>query len=125
MLRIFYALYQNDKYNEKIIQEHLRTPTLVPDSKFALSKTSRNDENKAHHLIQSFLPGGVDFDTAHQIGMDLADYFRKHESELILYDGTKETVVRQMECGLDKLNQYLNPEQDTVASQKYRPKPSR
>lgn len=43
------------------------------DFKFALSKTSRNDENKAYHLIQSFLPGEVDFDTAHQIGMELAD----------------------------------------------------
>ena len=43
------------------------------DFKFALSKTSHNDENKAYHLIQSFLPGEVDFDTAHQIGMELAD----------------------------------------------------
>ena len=43
------------------------------DFKFALSKTSQNDENKAYHLIQSFLPGEVDFDTAHQIGMELAD----------------------------------------------------
>lgn len=38
-----------------------------------MSKTSQNDENKAYHLIQSFLPGEVDFDTAHQIGMELAD----------------------------------------------------
>ena len=38
-----------------------------------LSKSSQSDENKAYHLIQSFLPGEVDFDTAHQIGMELAD----------------------------------------------------
>ncbi|MDE6662495.1 MAG: relaxase/mobilization nuclease domain-containing protein [Lachnospiraceae bacterium] len=43
------------------------------DFKFALSRTNANDENKAYHLIQSFLPGEVDFDTAHQIGMELAD----------------------------------------------------
>ncbi len=43
------------------------------DFKFALSKTSQSDENKAYHLIQSFLPGEVDFDTAHQIGAALAD----------------------------------------------------
>jgi len=43
------------------------------DFKFALSKTSLHDENKAYHLIQSFLPGEVDFDTAHRIGMELAD----------------------------------------------------
>ncbi len=43
------------------------------DFKFALSKTSQSDSNKAYHLIQSFLPGEVGFDTAHQIGMELAD----------------------------------------------------
>ncbi|MCM1156465.1 MAG: relaxase/mobilization nuclease domain-containing protein, partial [Roseburia sp.] len=43
------------------------------DFRFALSKTSVKDENKAYHLIQSFLPGEVDFDTAHRIGMELAD----------------------------------------------------
>lgn len=31
------------------------------------------DENKAYHLIQSFLPGEVSFEEAHQIGMELAD----------------------------------------------------
>lgn len=43
------------------------------DFKFALSKTSQQDENKAYHLIQSFLPSEVDFDTAHRIGIELAD----------------------------------------------------
>lgn len=43
------------------------------DFKFALSRTNANNENKAYHLIQSFLPGEVRFDTAHQIGMELAD----------------------------------------------------
>ncbi|MBD5521238.1 MAG: relaxase/mobilization nuclease domain-containing protein [Lachnospiraceae bacterium] len=43
------------------------------DFKFALSRTNAGDKNKAYHLIQSFLPGEVDFDTAHQIGMELAD----------------------------------------------------
>lgn len=50
-----------------------KSPKALIDFKFALSKTSHNDENKAYHLIQSFLPGEVDFDTAHQIGMELAD----------------------------------------------------
>lgn len=43
------------------------------DFKFALSKTSSKDENKAYHLIQSFLPGEVNFEEAHQIGVELAD----------------------------------------------------
>ena len=43
------------------------------DFKFALSKTNVNDKNLAYHMIQSFRPGEVDFETTHQIGMELAD----------------------------------------------------
>ena len=55
------------------ITEYFLFPDDNTESSFALSKTSRSDENKAYHLIQSFLPGEVDFDTAHRIGMELAD----------------------------------------------------
>lgn len=41
--------------------------TAAYDFKFALSKTSRSDPNKAYHLIQSFLPGEVSKRQAHQI----------------------------------------------------------
>ena len=47
--------------------------TAQYDFKFALSKTNQSDENKAFHLIQSFLPGEVSFDEAHRIGQELAD----------------------------------------------------
>lgn len=47
--------------------------TAQYDFKFALSKTNQADENKAFHLIQSFLPGEVSFDEAHKIGQELAD----------------------------------------------------
>ena len=43
------------------------------DFKFALSKTNAGDKNLAYHMIQSFRPGKVDLDTAHQIAMKLAD----------------------------------------------------
>ena len=43
------------------------------DFKFALSKTNQNDEKKAFHLIQSFLPGEVSYEETHQIGMEFAD----------------------------------------------------
>ena len=43
------------------------------DFKFALSKTNQNDEKKAFHMIQSFLPGEVSYEESHQIGMELAD----------------------------------------------------
>ena len=47
--------------------------TAAYDFKFALSKTSQSDPNKAYHLIQSFLPGEVSNKEAHQIGVELAD----------------------------------------------------
>ena len=47
--------------------------TAAYDFKFALSKTSQSDPNKAYHLIQSFLPGEVSYKEAHLIGVELAD----------------------------------------------------
>ena len=47
--------------------------TAAYDFKFALSKTSQSDKNKAYHLIQSFLPGEVSYKEAHRIGVELAD----------------------------------------------------
>ena len=40
---------------------------------YALSKTVSSDPNKAFHLIQSFAPGEVSYEEAHQIGIELAD----------------------------------------------------
>ncbi len=42
-----------------------------------LNNGSRRGSNKAFHLIQSFAPGEVDADTAHKIGMELADKLLK------------------------------------------------
>lgn len=47
--------------------------TAAYDFKFALSKTKQSDPNKAFHLIQTFLPGEVSYDKAHQVGIELAD----------------------------------------------------
>ncbi len=47
--------------------------TAAFDFRFALSKTSQSDPNKAYHLIQSFLPGEVSYKEAHKIGVELAD----------------------------------------------------
>ena len=43
------------------------------DFQFSLSKTSQADKNKAYHLIQSFSPGEVSYEEAHQIGNELAE----------------------------------------------------
>ena len=45
--------------------------------KAALSKTSSKDKNLAYHLIQSFAPGEVTPEEAHQIGKELADRLLK------------------------------------------------
>ncbi len=47
--------------------------TAADDFRFALSKTSGADTNLAYHLIQSFAPGEVSQDEAHDIGKELAD----------------------------------------------------
>ena len=47
--------------------------TAALDFRFTLSHTNQHDENKAYHLIQSFLPGEVSFEEAHCIGQELAD----------------------------------------------------
>lgn len=47
--------------------------TAAYDFRFSLSKTRQSDPNKAFHLIQSFAPGEVSYEEAHQIGVELAD----------------------------------------------------
>ena len=47
--------------------------TAHHDFKYALSKTNDSSPNKAYHLIQSFAPGEVSEDEAHQIGEELAN----------------------------------------------------
>lgn len=64
-----------DKTDENILISSFgcSPETAQYDFKFALSKTRQSDENKAFHLIQSFLPGEVTYEEAHRIGTELAD----------------------------------------------------
>ena len=54
------------------------------DFEFALSKTSRADKNKAYHLIQSFAPGEVSYEEAHQIGIELAEKLLQNKYSYIV-----------------------------------------
>ena len=47
--------------------------TAAIDFKYTLDHCRENSPNKAYHLIQAFAPGEVNFDEAHQIGMELAN----------------------------------------------------
>ncbi|MGL5436130.1 MAG: relaxase/mobilization nuclease domain-containing protein, partial [Lachnospiraceae bacterium] len=64
-----------DKTDDKLlISSFACSPeTAAIDFRFTLSHTNQHDENKAYHLIQSFLPGEVPFEEAHSIGQELAD----------------------------------------------------
>lgn len=64
-----------DKTDEKLlISSYACAPeTAAIDFKYTLAHTNQHDENKAYHLIQSFLPGEVSFEEAHRIGQELAD----------------------------------------------------
>ena len=51
--------------------------TAAYDFKFALSKTSQADTNKAFHLIQSFMPSEVSYKEAHQICVELNEKLKE------------------------------------------------
>ena len=50
----------------------------------ALSKSSGVGNKQAFHLIQSFAPGKVDFDMAHQVGMELADKLLENKYSYVI-----------------------------------------
>ena len=51
---------------------------------FTLAQAIEKGNNLAHHLIQSFEPGEVDYEKAHEIGKQLADAVTKGQHEYIL-----------------------------------------
>ena len=51
---------------------------------FTLSQALDRGNNLAHHLIQSFEPGEVDYEKAHEIGKQLADAVTKGQHEYVL-----------------------------------------
>lgn len=70
----------NDKKTDSrlLVSSFATSPeTAAKDFKFTLSHTDLSDPNKAYHLIQSFAPGEVSPEEAHQIGQELADRLLK------------------------------------------------
>ena len=51
---------------------------------FTLAQALNRGNNLAHHLIQSFEPGEVDYQKAHEIGKQLADAVTKGQYEYVL-----------------------------------------
>ena len=76
-----------DKTDDKMLVSSFGCSYETADIEFAftLSQALDKGNNLAHHLIQSFEPGEVSFEKAHEIGKQLADAVTKEaitESEI-------------------------------------------
>ena len=75
-----------DKTDEKMLVSSFGCSYETADIEFefTLSQALDKGSNLAHHLIQSFEPGEVDYQKAHEIGRQLADAVTKGQYESVL-----------------------------------------
>ena len=75
-----------DKTDDKMLVSSFGCSYETADIEFAftLSQALDKGNNLAHHLIQSFEPGEVSFEKAHEIGKHLADAVTKGQYEYVL-----------------------------------------
>lgn len=81
------AYIQNPaKTEEKMLVSSFGCSYETADIEFAytLSQALEKGNNLAHHLMQSFEPGEVDYEKAHEIGRQLADAVTKGQHEYVL-----------------------------------------
>ena len=74
------------KTDEKMLVSSFGCSSETADIEFeyTLSQALEKGSNLAHHLMQSFEPGEVDYQTAHEIGRQLADAVTKGQHEYVL-----------------------------------------
>ena len=75
-----------DKIDDKMLVYSFGCSYETADIEFAftLSQALDKGNNLAHHLIQSFEPGEVSFEKAHEIGKQFADAVTKGMYEYVL-----------------------------------------
>ena len=75
-----------DKTDDKMLVSSFGCSYETADIEFAftLSQALDKGNNLVHHLIQSFEPGEVSFEKAHEIGKQLADAVTKGQYEYVL-----------------------------------------
>ena len=75
-----------DKTDEKILVSSFGCSYETADIEFEFTIAQALDKgnNLAHHLIQSFAPGEVDYEKAHEIRRQLADAVTKGQHEYVL-----------------------------------------
>lgn len=86
--------------------------TAALEFAFANGKTTGNDGNLAHHLIQSFAPGEVSFEEAHQIGTELADRLLEGKYSYVLATHIEKDHVH---------NHIIFCATDNISHRKYNP----
>ena len=76
----------SDKTDDKMLVSSFGCSYETADIEFAftLSQALDKGNNLAHHLIQSFEPGEVSFEKAHEIGKQLAEAVTKGQHEYVL-----------------------------------------
>ena len=76
------------------------------DFRSALKKTAGRDENLAYHLVQSFSPGEVSAEEAHQIGVALADRLLKGDYSYVVSTHTDKNHYHNhiIFCAADNVN---------------------
>jgi len=75
-----------DKTDDALLIYGYNCTPEIAALEFEMTKKAANKQGGvlAHHLIQSFKPGEVDYATAHEIGKRLADEHLKGEYEYII-----------------------------------------
>lgn len=75
-----------DKTDEKVLVSSFGCSYETADIEFGftLSQALEKGNNLAHHLIQAFEPGEMDYEKAHEIGRQLADAVTKGQHEYVL-----------------------------------------
>ena len=75
-----------DKTDGKMLASSFGCSYETADIEFGYTLSQERDKgnNLAFHLIQSFAPGEVDYEKAHEIGRQLADAVTKGQHEYVL-----------------------------------------
>ncbi|MBR5672680.1 MAG: relaxase/mobilization nuclease domain-containing protein [Spirochaetales bacterium] len=82
---IAYICNENKTDDRVLVSSFSCAPeTADIEFRFALSKSGKPDDNKASHLIQSFAPGEVSGEEAHEIGQELANRFLQGKYSCVL-----------------------------------------
>ena len=102
-----YICNENKTDSKLFISSYATSPeTAAEDFKFTLSHTDLSDPSKAYHLIQSFAPGEVSPEEAHQIGQELADRLLKGRYSYIVATHTDKGHIHNhiIFCAADNID---------------------